>query len=305
MKMNMIAAAIAAVAMPALAAAQEVPAQAMQDKVAVEQRVATGGRLMATVETRITPGRPYSAEAVTELLQVLGDGNRISKQSITRVFRDTDGRTRREQTGPAGNETITIWDPVAGTSFTLDPASRTAFKSGLLAFKTAAVTAGGGGRGGAGGALARTAAPVAVEGVKTEDAARRERETTAKIEMAETSREASAQMKQVIERSVSGGGKTTQEDLGQQNIEGVMATGTRMTTVIPAGGIGNLQEIRIVSEQWFSPDLEVLVLTKHSDPRVGETVYRLMNIVRAQPDPALFMVPGDYTIQERGVRRPQ
>ena len=78
-----------------------------------------------------------------------------------------------------------------------------------------------------------------------------------------------------------------------------------MTTVIPAGGIGNLQEIRIVSEQWFSPDLEVLVLTKHSDPRVGETVYRLMNIVRAQPDPALFMVPGDYTIQERGVRRPQ
>ena len=109
--------------------------------------------------------------------------------------------------------------------------------------------------------------------------------------MAETSREASAQMKQVIERSVSGGGKTTKEDLGQQNIEGVMATGTRMTTVIPAGGIGNLQEIRIVSEQWFSPDLEVLVLTKHSDPRVGETVYRLMNIVRAQPDPALFMVP--------------
>ena len=305
MKMSLIAATLAAVTLPGVADAQEVPAQ-VQEKVAVEQRVAaTGGRLMAAVETRITPGRPYSAEAVTESLQVLGDGNRISKRSITRVFRDNDGRTRREQTGPAGNETITIWDPVASTSFTLDPATRTAFKSGLLALKTTATAGGGGRAGGAGGTLARTAMPTTVEGVKTDDATRRERETAARVEMAETSREASSQMKQVIERAASGGGKTTQEDLGQQNIEGVMATGKRTTTVIPAGGIGNLQEIRIVSEQWFSPDLEVLVLTKHSDPRVGETVYRLTNIVRALPDPALFMVPGDYTIQERGVRRPQ
>ena len=97
----------------------------------------------------------------------------------------------------------------------------------------------------------------------------------------------------------------TRDNLGQHNIEGVIATGTRSTTVIPAGGIGNLQEIRIISEQWFSPELELLVLTKHSDPRVGVTVYRLTNIVRAEPDPALFMIPGDYTIKERGVRQPQ
>ncbi len=79
-------------------------------------------------------------------------------------------------------------------------------------------------------------------------------------------------MKQVLERAASGGGTTTRENLGQHNIEGVIATGTRSTTVIPAGGIGNLQEIRIISEQWFSPELELLVLTKHSDPRVGVTV---------------------------------
>jgi hypothetical protein len=60
-----------------------------------------------------------------------------------------------------------------------------------------------------------------------------------------------------------------------------------------------------VSEQWFSPDLEVLVLTKHSDPRVGETIYRLTNIVRAQPDPNLFVVPADYTIKGRTVRYEQ
>ena len=96
MKMNMIAAAIAAVTMPALAGAQEVPAQAMQDKVAVEQRVATGGRLMATVETRITPGRPYSAEAVTELLH--GTGRR--QPDLEAV--DHAGVPRYRRAHPAG-----------------------------------------------------------------------------------------------------------------------------------------------------------------------------------------------------------
>ena len=74
-------------------------------------------------------------------------------------------------------------------------------------------------------------------------------------------------------------------------------------TVIPAGGIGNLQEIRIVSEQWFSPDLEVLVLTKHSDPRSGETIYRLMNIVQSEPARSLFEVPADYTLKDSVIRR--
>jgi hypothetical protein len=97
----------------------------------------------------------------------------------------------------------------------------------------------------------------------------------------------------------------TKEDLGQQNVEGVMATGTRTTTVIPAGEIGNAQEIRVVSEQWFSEELQALVLTRHSDPRSGENVYRLRNILRAEPDPTLFSVPTDYTIQQRGIRRPQ
>jgi hypothetical protein len=47
------------------------------------------------------------------------------------------------------------------------------------------------------------------------------------------------------------------------------------------------------------------VLTKHSDPRVGETTYRLINIVRAQPDPNLFVPPADYTIKGRDVRNPE
>ncbi|HVL70141.1 MAG TPA: hypothetical protein VM364_22970, partial [Vicinamibacterales bacterium] len=98
---------------------------------------------------------------------------------------------------------------------------------------------------------------------------------------------------------------SSREDLGTQLIEGVLARGTRTTTVLPAGSIGNAQEIRIVSEQWFSEDLQVLVLTKHSDPRSAETTYRLRHISRAEPDPSLFTVPADYRTEERRVRHPE
>lgn len=94
------------------------------------------------------------------------------------------------------------------------------------------------------------------------------------------------------------------ENLGQQNIEGVSATGSRTTTTIPAGAVGNLQPIKVVVEQWVSSDLQVLVMTRHSDPRSGDTTYRLQSIVRAEPDRSLFTVPADYTMKESGIREP-
>ena len=279
-----------------------------RDKVAIEQAAAQGGgRLMASVETRITSGRPYSAEAVTESLQVLGDGNRISKKSVTRVYRDNDGRTRREQVAADGTvQSITISDPVGGAGYVLNPATKTATQNNLLALRVPSVVTPSGsgtgtGGGGTGGGRARGGTVVTPTATNPEQEARmREIEgaRAARVEMAETSQAAAGQMRQVLERAASGGGTTTKEDLGEQNIEGVRALGTRNVTVIPAGSsIGNLNEIKIVSEQWFSPDLEVLVMTKHSDPRVGETIYKLTNIVRAQPDPNLFTVPGDYTVR--------
>jgi hypothetical protein len=79
-------------------------------------------------------------------------------------------------------------------------------------------------------------------------------------------------------------------------VEGVMADGKRVTTVLPAGAIGNQQPITVLTEQWFSPDLEILVMTRHSDPRSGDTTYTVTNIVRAEPQGSLFDVPADYTI---------
>src|SRR6185369_10358621 len=74
--------------------------------------------------------------------------------------------------------------------------------------------------------------------------------------------------------------------------------GTRSTLTIPAGEIGNERPIDIVSERWYSPELKTLVMTKHSDPQTGETVYKLTGLQRAEPSPALFEVPSDYTVKD-------
>ncbi len=88
-------------------------------------------------EGTIVKGAPYSAEAITETTQTLSDGNRIQRRNSASVFRDSQGRVRREQTldqiGPwAGSgealQTTFINDPVAGVKFILDPKERTARK---------------------------------------------------------------------------------------------------------------------------------------------------------------------------------
>jgi hypothetical protein len=179
---------------------------------------------------------------------------------------------------------ISIGDPVAGLSYILEPETRTAYRESHIVALPArvppgtgatGVVAGAGGRGR--GALARTT-PVEREAAETAAAAA----SQLGIRMAE------------VQRS----GERHTENLGQQMVEGILVDGTRTTTIIPAGAIGNAQPITIVSEQWFSPELQILVSTRHSDPRTGETVYRLANIVRGEQDRSLFEVPADYTVRE-------
>jgi hypothetical protein len=292
-------------------------AEKYQVESALQAATAVGGRARLALETRTTTGAPYSAEAITEFTQVLGDGNRISRKSVTRVFRDGEGRTRREvttTTADGESVSISIVDPIAGKSFVLDPKARTATPAGVVVYSPSASgsgggsvsAAGGGGRGGAvgsGGGTAGGGERRAVITPATGEAQRIEAERNARIEQVETSITAASAARATAERIASGGGTTTSESLGQQIIEGVTAEGTRTTTVIPAGGVGNAQPITVLAEQWFSPDLQVLVMTRHSDPRTGETVYRLTNIVRGEPDRSMFEVPADYTIKSN-VRMP-
>src|ERR1044072_5290800 len=95
--------------------------------------------------------------------------------------------------------------------------------------------------------------------------------------------------------------KVTTESLGAKSIEGVMAEGTRTTSTILAGAIGNLLPIEVVSERWYSKELQMPVLISRRDPRTGDSVYRLRNIVRAEPPQDLFTVPSEH--QNRGGAR--
>ncbi len=251
---------------------------------------AVGGARM-TLETRVTRGAPYSAETLTEFVQMLPDGNRIVRRTTTRVSRDGEGRLRRETIADNGEATdIVINDPVAGVSFVLNPATRTAWKSpGMFAR-----IEGGRGAGGRGSAMMvyppSAAADERVRVIVSERVS----------ELAPTLSEMSGKAGAPHERQA----QTAREDLGQQTIEGVATAGTRTTKTLPAGAIGNELPIVTTSEQWYSRELDLLLLTRHNDPRMGETTYRLSNVSRAEPDRTLFQVPPDYTVREPMKRAP-
>lgn len=274
-----VAGVVVVVAGAAQAVAQEQPPKPPEKSILRERHAAPfgGGQFIAAgahfaFETKVVKGAPYSAEAVTETVQTLTDGNRIRSKTAAVVARDNEGRTRREmggqERGPA--KVIFINDPVAGANYVLEPDTRTARKLEFAQFH-------------GNGAVVQfhTEVEKVLGSVKQQD----------DVLIAHHN----------LIRRASDATPPVRESLGKQVIEGVEAEGTRTTITIPAGEIGNELPINIVSEQWYSPELQVLVLTKHSDPRMGETVYRLTRINRGEPDRALFEVPADYTVTaERG-----
>jgi TonB family protein len=96
---------------------------------------------------------------------------------------------------------------------------------------------------------------------------------------------------------------TNTEQLSKQMIEGIECDGERAVTTIPTGAIGNERPIETVKETWYSPELRMMILSKRSDPRFGESTYRVTNISLAEPEAALFQVPSDYTIIDSGSRK--
>jgi hypothetical protein len=240
------------------------------------------------LSARTIKGAPYSAETINESTQTLGDGNRISRRTTGRVYRDGQGRVRREEDRADGSQSVSIIDPVAGEAYSLNTRTRVAVKTpSAVGFAVMNKLAGG--------------------TVATFDGAMPERFDVKVKAMTEAMTEAmSAAM-----AKVSGSRRETRgvpeqhatETLAPRTLEGVRAEGTRTTTTIPADAIGNDLPIVITSEEWTSPELQTLVLTRHNDPRSGETTYRLTNIVRAEPDASLFQVPSDYAMKATGIRQ--
>lgn len=234
---------------------------------------------MALNPDRVVKNAPYSADTVTDNTQVLADGNRIRQTSAGRIYRDAEGRVRNEQSlgglgalAPNRSRMVFIYDPVAGVNYALNVSDKTFTKSTWA-------------RGG--GAAARQ--PTPGRGMSP----RRD-------EQPNGPRPPGGGFGRGLDASPRPDVKT--ETLGRRTIEGIPADGKRTTETIPAGAIGNEQPIHIVSESWYSPDLQVTVLSKHSDPRLGEIVFRLANIGRGAPAPSLFQPPPDYQVSEAAGR---
>jgi hypothetical protein len=94
--------------------------------------------------------------------------------------------------------------------------------------------------------------------------------------------------------------KATSEDLGTQIIDGMEAHGRRVTRTFPPGSQGNDGPIVVTEETWNCPELDMIILSKTSDPRSGETITRITDLDRSEPDLSLFQVPPDYTIVDHG-----
>jgi hypothetical protein len=210
--------------------------------------VAMGGGIG---EGKTVKGLPLTADIVVVRDTTLADGNRIHNESQSKIYRDPEGRVRREMgvdlatpmAGAVKHSLIVITDPVTGTRYMLNPANKTARQMPLHGPKP------GGEEGGAGPKFA------------------------------------------------GGPGEVTKEELGTKTVNGLQAEGVRVTRTIPAGTVGNEKAITSVTERWYSNDLQMVVMTTHTDPMMGTVTTKLVNVTQGAPDAALFQVPSDFVMQ--------
>ena len=232
------------------------------------------------LETKTVTGAPYSATAITTFTQTLADGTHITRTVTAQVARDSQGRTRREETlnaiGPlsgGGSEKhlIAINDPVEQSHYVLVPDQQIAMKGPAASIATLKASA------------RWDQAPTKV--------------TTSGGNVKFVAKEGAMMILGSPEE------KAQVEDLGDQMIEGARAHGRREKRTIAVGEIGNDRPIDVSSETWFSDDLQTIVLSKRIDPRVGDSEYRLTNISRVEPQATLFEVPAGYTVRQEGKLR--
>jgi hypothetical protein len=220
----------------------------------------------------VVSGAPYSAERVSESVQVLADGNRIVQRRSEQLYRDAEGRSRVESEW-SGSPLVQIQDPVGNMSWRLYPESRRGLGMALgqpapASRKAAAAVLPGGGSSAGAARVAEQLAP-ALAGTAAEQAG------TASMPEQQTKRA-----------------------LGTRQMEGVTVDGTLETTTIPAGTAGNTLPIVATVETWHARELKLDLYVKSTDPRYGDRVTRVRNLRRGSPPAGLFAVPADYQVRE-------
>lgn len=237
----------------------------------------TGVRQVQVISKQIISGKPvkgapYSAQAVSETVQVLTDGNRIAQTNTSALYRDSQGRERREESFDGAVKSISISDPVEGFNYRLRPESKVALKNFQPKIESDEK---------------KFFFKADIDGI-----------IKAEVPTITMTSTGNGPIGMITLDGNSSKSDSKVENLGTQMIEGVSAEGTRRTTTIPAGQIGNEQPLVTVNERWYSPELQVLVMSTRSDPRTGTSTYKLTNINRSEPAPTLFQVPPDYTLND-------
>jgi len=264
MKIRITSIAVFAMALLALAAGSYFDKQTVvaNDK----ERFEFGSEIEHPFGEKAVKGAPFSAQVILESSQTLSSGVHLSHKLTGTIYRDGEGRTRQELPRDGAPEIVLINDNVAGVRYSLHMFQHTVSKVDVSQ---------------------------AHLNQELEMRARnnRENEEREQMEKANAMKSQAAQRRSEPQRKV--------ESLGTQTFEGVQAEVTRFTITIPAGNEGNDQPFDIVSERWYSPELQVVVMGKRSDPRNGETVYRLANINRSEQSHSLFEAPSDFTVTEQ------
>ncbi len=291
---------VLAMALPVLAqddAAKQKAMERMQvelQTMAAESKVLgiSGAAMGATVK-----GAPYSGVEVSESTQMLADGTRIHNENQVSVYRDGEGRVRRETP-----EQVTIWDPVANVSYFLDPKNQTVRKASMMrnfVYSTRETGTG-------------SAGPHMTVEVRTKDGLTTATVNGQAVDPSTVKMVPPEGPPVMFVRRMAGGGAgggevllkhVTQaapsEPLGSKVVEGVNCDGSRSVVTLDTGAIGNDRPIEIVDERWYSSELKTAVMTRHNDPRTGKEIFRLTNINRSEPPAYLFQVPPGYQPVDR------
>jgi hypothetical protein len=224
----------------------------------------------------VVKNQPYEAQAVTETEQTLADGSHITQTTTALIARDSDGRTVRTQ--KLGNNTTftTILDPIAKTHVDYTSDTKIAHVMPLPTPTTLPS--------GAAVAIGTEVSGVAMGPV--------------------VAAAGFFEQGHAISSQVSNGSNTGTESLGTKTIEGIEVVGTRSTSTISAGTIGNDKDLTTTREAWYSPALKLVIQSTQNDPRFGQTTYTLKDIQQVSPDEAVFQVPSDYKVEEIPMPKP-
>jgi len=210
-------------------------------------------------------GAPFSATATSETTETLQDGSVIHRTSQVSMYRDSQGRSRHEAT-------FTGFGPLTAS--------------------------------GAPKKMVMISDPVAGVHIMLDDEQKVAHKNALHVHEgnganAQSDPASEGRMQERMQKDEAAG-LLKKESLGTQTINGVVAEGTRTTRIIPVGQIGNEKALQVVSERWYSADLQIVLKSTRTDPRFGTTTYTVTSVQRTEPSASLFAVPAGYSVQSGG-----